>query len=604
MRNGLPADDGRVTELAKLLNGRTRNQYPVSEYGAVGNGTVDDHAALLAAITAAAASGGAVVCNGRHRIAVTISVTVPIIMMPGARLVPDAGVTVTLGEGVTAARNQYIFDQTGGGVVYPHKCRWHPGWWGPTGTTNDTVTWQEMARANAAQPTLPIVVEAPSGTNRFVGVTLTTAHIHAGGYSTVFSPPVGHIGSGDYMVRLMMRSTIQGGLWNAESVTNIRMVEIAATRVVVRDAFFVVTGNTETYGVYQVDMGSVTPKIIDCLFWAANGTGTAIFMGSSDAEVTNVWIGRTARGIVDIKGSGTYINCHIWECTQYGMSLKGGSRVIGCYIETNLGWGLILRGSIGTVVTATRFWANGHGVADTGGVLIAGYTESGNPTHSYGNILDECIFDDNTGTGVSIIRSTNTRITGNIHSTRALTSQTPSTTNGVVVDAESATTQVDVVCLASSVLGSPIVSAATDTCATLGRSAHRKATTLNLAEGSTGFNTYMTRGVNRSGTFVFSGRAIVQSADPTGIRIRLQCSNVASGRWETAHNSNAYTLPASAGNFSTLADGSNAMKVIYFSGTFTTGANNGDLIIGFARAALTGGAVSVLECSLDIERIG
>ena len=68
-RNTLFADDGNVQDFAKLVNAKTRNLYPVSEYGALGNGVADDRQAIIDAVSAAILTDGAIVLTEKHRVA-------------------------------------------------------------------------------------------------------------------------------------------------------------------------------------------------------------------------------------------------------------------------------------------------------------------------------------------------------------------------------------------------------------------------------------------------------------------------------------------------------------------------------------------------------
>lgn len=608
-RNTLFADDGNVQDFAKLVNAKTRNLYPVSEYGALGNGVADDRQAIIDAVSAAILTDGAIVLTGKHRVASALTVNVPIVFTPGATLKPDSSVNIDL-YGELTISSPYVFDQTAGGTVYPHNMRWLPSWWGDTGTSNDTPAWFQMSRANSvysALPAKPVIIEVTGASNRFIGIQLVNATIEAaGGHSVNFYPPVGHSGTDDYMVRLMGKCVVNGGTWDSEGVSNIRLIQVAQARTHIQNAYFLIQGNTATYGVYVEDVASITPRVTGCLFHGGNGTGTAIFMGSSDAEITNVWIGKAARGITDIKGSGTYINCHIWECSEYGMQVLGGSRVIGCYIETNLGWGLIMRANVGTIVSSCRFWANGHGIPNTGGVIMSGFSSGGANVNCNSNTIDNCIFDDNVGVGLLIERTNHARVTASIMSTRAIAGNTPSSNYGVKMDDLCRNTKLDISCPRAMVIDGAINDLGSrNTMQTLGKSSVVKRDVLDLPEGNTNFLLYMSRWVEPGSSYTFSGYVVVRSADSNGLRIRFQCPTVSTGRWETSHNNVVNTLPASGGGTSTLADGSNTLKTIAFTGTFTTGSGDDSLKMHLSRANAGGtGVVEIVEGTLTLERIG
>ena len=103
-------------------------------YGAVGNGTTNDRAAFAAADTAAAAAGGTIlVTQGTYAIASNITISSPIVFMPGAKLKPANGVTVTL-NGYLEAPVSQVFDLSAGGLVTgsakTRNATVYPEWWG------------------------------------------------------------------------------------------------------------------------------------------------------------------------------------------------------------------------------------------------------------------------------------------------------------------------------------------------------------------------------------------------------------------------------------------------------------------------------------------
>lgn len=114
-------------------------------YGAVGDGVTDDRASVVSALNALPANGGAVLFPaGVYRISSTVSslLTQALHFMPGARLVPDSGATVSI-SGPVVADAVRIF--AGDGTITfsapntwdttaVHKVK--PEWWGTNGNAS------------------------------------------------------------------------------------------------------------------------------------------------------------------------------------------------------------------------------------------------------------------------------------------------------------------------------------------------------------------------------------------------------------------------------------------------------------------------------------
>lgn len=104
---------------------------------AAGGGSVD----AVSAINSAMATGAYRFAPGVYRIASSITLTGNIIIMPGARLRPASGVTVTIAGLVMAGRHR-IFDVTQGGTFTAAPSyqtgtpttEAYPEWWGVTGS--------------------------------------------------------------------------------------------------------------------------------------------------------------------------------------------------------------------------------------------------------------------------------------------------------------------------------------------------------------------------------------------------------------------------------------------------------------------------------------
>jgi hypothetical protein len=104
-------------------------------YGAVGDGVTDDTTAVDAADTAAASSG-LLVPSGTYAIASNLTITSPITFLPGAKLKPASGVTVTISGQVLAGPNQQIFDISAGGscvITSRGAAETFVTWWGSVG---------------------------------------------------------------------------------------------------------------------------------------------------------------------------------------------------------------------------------------------------------------------------------------------------------------------------------------------------------------------------------------------------------------------------------------------------------------------------------------
>lgn len=128
----------------------------VKDYGATGDGTTNDAAALVAADTAAVAAGYALLlppgiyyCNTNSTLASDL------IFAKGGLLEIDTGVTLALGGSITAGRYQ-IFTGTGVlcldndksftcAITATNKVnRLYPEWFKASGATTDTLSWQAM----------------------------------------------------------------------------------------------------------------------------------------------------------------------------------------------------------------------------------------------------------------------------------------------------------------------------------------------------------------------------------------------------------------------------------------------------------------------------
>ncbi|WP_420997591.1 glycosyl hydrolase family 28-related protein [Cupriavidus sp. 30B13] len=147
--------DASVAQGTKLYN-RITDIVDVKDFGAVGNGVSDDHAAFAAAeLTGKPYT----VPAGIFRIGSSITLAGKVTFMPGAVLKPDAGVTVTFAQNFVAASSYQIFDLSNANALislpYNMTEAWGE-WWGAKGDavkTNNEVPIQQALTAVGATAT-------------------------------------------------------------------------------------------------------------------------------------------------------------------------------------------------------------------------------------------------------------------------------------------------------------------------------------------------------------------------------------------------------------------------------------------------------------------
>lgn len=382
------------------------------------DGTTDDRSAIAAADTSAASAGALVqLKKGTHRVATSLTITSPVIFQPGAILKPDSGATVTLSGGVQAGLSQ-IIDQSAGGIVVPNNVdAWHPAWWGPVRTADDTTTWTRMMAARTAsgvRQTIRVPQDVGSACTRLWNLTVDNVHIDASGHSRTIKPALASAVSGGYVIQQGTQTTINGGEWSTDSVAGVKCIYYTGGRSWINNAYIRPLG-AGSIGVHAyAATGSITPRMSNCIVYSGDGggsagpggiigggtgTGLGVKIESADAELTSVWIGFVDTGI-ETAASTTLTDCHIWGCKSDGVSKLGDNAVLnGCYIESNGGYGVRAAGAEGTRITATRFWRNGWD--NSGGSYLGAIKYDGTGVFCENNIIRGTIFDDNYGTGIT-----------------------------------------------------------------------------------------------------------------------------------------------------------------------------------------------------------
>lgn len=128
----LPSGTGATS---RTLAARFADWLSAKNFGATGDGTTNDRAALANAITAGASSHVALPA-GTYRISSSLTFSVPVVFMPGAKLSIDAAQTATFSAGIVAPELSQLF--TGSGTVAGLRTA-RPEWWGALrdGSTDD-----------------------------------------------------------------------------------------------------------------------------------------------------------------------------------------------------------------------------------------------------------------------------------------------------------------------------------------------------------------------------------------------------------------------------------------------------------------------------------
>jgi hypothetical protein len=378
-----------------------------------GDGATDDRAAIAAADSGAGPAGQMVLLRrGAYRVSSNLTVTAPVMLQPGAMIKPDSGVTVLLAGGVQAPQRQ-VFDHSRGGVVAPQRVDfYHPAWWGPVGTSDDTGAWMAMATAlNASKVTDATTaidfgqrVLAPAGENRFFGITLANCDLIAAKGVSLFYPS-GSPTSGS-MLTMGDYCTVTGGYWRTDGAGQaVKLIDYQGYRSRV-EGVYLVPRATGAIGLHVGSGGSITPVLRDIQIHGVDRLGTGIYLNSPDAELANIWIGPCDKGIDFQRGACSISTLHVWGCNTGLTGSPDSVKISGLYLDSNLGWGLDFVASDRCVITNFHCWNNGAGMAGTGGMRLL---QSGAPS-SRDNVISAGVFDDNTGIGLLIDGATGTEV--------------------------------------------------------------------------------------------------------------------------------------------------------------------------------------------------
>lgn len=148
----------------------------VTSYGARGNGSTDD----TAAITTAAAAGPVVFPAGAYVVSSSISFTSQVTMLPGSSLLIGTGATLVFSGGFSAPTTQQVFVCSGTGKVQfaPAKTSTDfPEWWGAdSASTNDDLSAIQAA-IDAFPNGLGCVVLQSVGYRVSGPITITKSHM-------------------------------------------------------------------------------------------------------------------------------------------------------------------------------------------------------------------------------------------------------------------------------------------------------------------------------------------------------------------------------------------------------------------------------------------
>lgn len=198
------SDSNSIATTQHIVN-EQRPIYVTADFGALGNGTTDDRASFSTADTSSGTTELIYVSPGTYRIASNLTLNGHYFFAPGAKLKPDASVTVTMNGSVIASAYQ-IFDlsNSNAAITGPKNCsQIFVDWFGAVGdaATDNTKAFKSAITA--------------------AGLHGGTVYIPAGTYSIntplTFSEKVKLIGAGKGATRLLRNFS---GATDAEGLLN------------------------------------------------------------------------------------------------------------------------------------------------------------------------------------------------------------------------------------------------------------------------------------------------------------------------------------------------------------------------------------------------
>lgn len=498
----------------------------------VAAGTTDNRAAIASADAIVAGAGGAVVLRGGvHRVASNLTVASPVILRRGATIKPDSGVTVTLAGGVDAPRAQ-VFDHSAGGLVVPGRVDYyHPAWWGPVGTSDDTAAWTAMAAAlDASKITNNGVlfgqrILAPVGANQFFGITLSNCHLVADRGSSVFFPS-GDPTSGS-MLTLNGYCQVSGGYWRTNgSGQAITLLDSRGFRDGI-DSVYVVPGAAGSTGISLGFGGtgtSTTPVLRDVRVHsgapADAPVGIGIYLNSPDSEFINIWVARCHVGIQYDRGNATHTNVHVWGCNTGLAGSPDELKLVNLYAETNRGWGVDFSAADRNMITNGHVWANGAGIAGTGGMRLL----KPGGVSSKDNIITSVVFDDNTGTGLLIDGAIGTEVQGARFASRIVQGGgSPLCNTGVRVTSTSTNTRLTIRGRRSEHITAVLDDQSTSTATDFGSYKRTLSADVTFV-AATGLGTLFSLPVDVNERWLLEGLLVVDGPQAADIKVRVQAT--------------------------------------------------------------------------------
>jgi hypothetical protein len=557
---------------------------------AASNGTTDARSALASEDTSAVSFGAAIhLPKGTYRVASNLTIASPVSFAPGATIKPDSGVTVTLSAGVIAQRSQ-IFDHSAGGVIALKGADYyHPAWWGPVGTSDDSTTWtQMMASITASKVTHGFPgkdfgqrILAPAGMNRIFGVTLDHCDVVADKGVTEFYP-AGTPTSGA-MLTLGDYVSIQGGTFSVGATTQaVTLLKITGYRSQIQNVYCLPLA-TGSIGIEVGTGPSITAVLNDIRIESAAQKGTGIYLNSNDCQFTNIWIAECATGIDFQRGGLRVSNLHVWGCGAGMTGAPDGSYFNNIFIETCLGWGVDFPSVDRTVFTGYHIWGNGAGVAGTGGVRIS---KSGGAS-CRDNVLTGGVFDDNVGVGLFIDGAEGTEVTATRFGSRTVGGGgSPVCDTAVRVSATSTNTRLSIRGRHSDHITTVVDDLSGNATVNMGEITKTLAADVT-ATSSTSYTTVLSVPANAKETWLVEGLIVFDTSQAADYKVRLQASSLTgvSGYFSAL-------TPTAASNTSTTAASMSPLNAVAVAASSGTGVAAGGLGVGTVQAMQFRGRVT------------